>query len=272
MLAPKIDKRCDKMIKKPKWVIKNQPAKKTDRQETIWLYGTHAVESALLNPQRKKLRLMVTKNASKRLEEAIERSAVIPEICDARKFTAPLDSGAVHQGAALEVKPLAWGSLVNHATSDKLGTTRIVLLDQITDPHNVGAILRTAEIFGANAVIGTLRNSAPETGALAKSASGSLERQPYLRLRNLAEGIIELKRLGFFVLGLDGNAGQTIDQALRYLGSLPIALVFGAEGPGLRQRTKRTVDQLVSIPSASNFGSLNVSNAVAVSLYATRTF
>ena len=258
-------------MNKPKWVIQKEQAKKAAGQETFWLFGTHAVECALLNLQRKKLRLIVTKNAHNRLKEAIELSGVVPEICDARKFKAPLDSGSVHQGAALEVKPLVWGSLEDHAMSDDLEPTRLVLLDQITDPHNVGAILRTAEVFGVKAVVGTSRHSAPETGALAKSASGSLERQPYLRIRNLAESIKGLQDLGFFVLGLDGTAGQTIDRVLRDLDTRPIAMVFGAEGPGLRQRTKNTVDELVSIPSVGDFGSLNVSNAVAVSLYATRT-
>ena len=259
-------------MNKPKWVIQKEQTKKAVGQETVWLFGTHAVQDALLNSKRKKLRLIVTQNAYNRLAKAIKKSGVVPEICDARNFTAPLETGSVHQGAALEVKPLVWGRLQDYAISGEVDPIRLVLLDQITDPHNVGAILRSAEIFGADAVIGTMRHSAPETGALAKSASGSLERQPYLRVRNLAESIIELQRMGFLVLGLDSSAERTIDGALRDSVNLPIALVFGAEGPGLRQRTKKTVDQLISIPSKCGFGSLNVSNAVAVSLYAARTF
>ena len=138
----------------------------------------------------------------------------------------------------------------------------------MTDPHNVGAILRSAEVFGACAVIGTKHHSAPETGALAKTASGALERQPYLRLRNLADAIIELQSIGYIVLGLDGEAETTIEAALVGRKDRPVALVMGAEGPGLRDKTKATVDMLVRIDFAGAFGSLNVSNAAAVSLYA----
>jgi 23S rRNA (guanosine2251-2'-O)-methyltransferase len=119
-------------------------------------------------------------------------------------------------------------------------------------------------------VIGTRHHSAPETGALAKTASGALERQPYLRVRNLADAIIELQGMGFLVLGLDGEAEVTIEGALGEGRDRPVALVLGAEGPGLRQKTKETVDQLVKIDAAGGFGSLNVSNAAAIALYASR--
>jgi 23S rRNA (guanosine2251-2'-O)-methyltransferase len=143
----------------------------------------------------------------------------------------------------------------------------VVLLDRITDPHNVGAILRSAEVFGASAVVGTKHHSAPETGALAKAASGALERQPYIRVRNLADTIQELKKMGFVALGLDATGRSDIaDAAKLYIGR-PIALVMGAEGPGLRPRTKEVVDELVRIKTVSSFGSLNVSNAAAVGLY-----
>ena len=156
----------------------------------------------------------------------------------------------MHQGAALETKPLKWGSLEDVALAPGAGAPRLILLDQVTDPHNVGAILRSAEVFGASAVIGTQRHSAPETGALAKTASGALERQPYLRLRNLADSIHELQKLGYLVLGLDGEASETIDTVYAAHQDRAIALVLGAEGPGLRQRTKETVDQLVRIEFA----------------------
>ena len=146
----------------------------------------------------------------------------------------------------------------------------MILLDRVTDPHNVGAILRSAEVLGASAVIGTRHHSAPETGALAKSASGALERQPYLRVRNLADTIIELQNMGYLVLGLDGEAEQIIETAVSGISDRPIALVLGAEGPGLREKTKDTVDQLVKINAGGEFGSLNVSNAAAIALYASR--
>ena len=171
-------------MKKPKWVIEKEQSRRKAAAETVWLFGLHAVRDALLNPGREKLRLILTKNAADRLGDAVAQGGVAPEIADPRKFPAPLDPGSVHQGAALEVKPLAWGSLSDRARPDPAAVC--VLLDRVTDPHNVGAILRSAEVFGAQAVIAPARHSAPETGALAKSASGALERQPYLRVQNLA--------------------------------------------------------------------------------------
>ncbi|MEY8837454.1 23S rRNA (guanosine(2251)-2'-O)-methyltransferase RlmB, partial [Cribrihabitans sp. XS_ASV171] len=236
--------------------------------ETVWLFGLHAVRDALENPRREKLRLIVTPNAQAKLEQAIAAAGIAPEVADPRKFTAPLDPGSVHQGAALEVKPLDWGRLEEVAIG--AARPRVILLDRVTDPHNVGAILRSAEVLGASAVIGTRHHSAPETGALAKTASGALERQPYLRVRNLAEAIRDLQGIGYFVLGLDGEAEVTLEAALDGQGDRPVALVLGAEGPGLRQKTKETVDRLVKIDAAGGFGSLNVSNAAAIALYASQ--
>ncbi|WP_278921072.1 MULTISPECIES: 23S rRNA (guanosine(2251)-2'-O)-methyltransferase RlmB [Pseudophaeobacter] len=255
-----------KPTKKPQWVIEKEQNKKAGGEETVWLFGLHAVRDALLNPKREKLRLIVTLNAQNKLEEAIAESGIEPELVEPRKFNAPLDPNSVHQGAALEVKPLNWGSLSENCIGAEL--PRVILLDRVTDPHNVGAILRSAEVFGASAVIGTRHHSAPETGALAKTASGALERQPYLRMRNLADTITELQNMGYVVLGLDGEAEQTIESCLEGRKDLPVALVLGAEGPGLRQKTKETVDHLVKIDAAGGFGSLNVSNAAAIALYA----
>ncbi|MEY8798862.1 23S rRNA (guanosine(2251)-2'-O)-methyltransferase RlmB [Leisingera sp. XS_AS12] len=254
------------MSKKPKWVVEKEQAKRAAAAETVWLFGLHAVRDALLNPKREKLRLMVTLNAQAKLADAIETSGIEAEVIDPRKFNPPIDPQSVHQGAALEVKPLNWGGLAENCIGAEV--PRVLLLDRVTDPHNVGAILRSAEVLGASAVIGTRHHSAPETGALAKTASGALERQPYLRMRNLADTITELQNMGFLVLGLDGEAEQTIEGALEGKTHLPVALVLGAEGPGLRQKTKETVDQLVKIDAAGGFGSLNVSNAAAIALYA----
>jgi 23S rRNA (guanosine2251-2'-O)-methyltransferase len=168
------------------------------------------------------------------------------------------------------VKPLDWGPLAEVCMGDGVDGPRVVLLDRVTDPHNVGAILRSAEVFGARAVIAPRHHSAPETGALAKTASGALERQPYLRVRNLAEAITGLQAMGYIVLGLAGEADQGIEAALDGRRDRPVALVLGAEGPGLRPRTRACVDALVRIDHAGGFGSLNVSNAAAVALYAAR--
>jgi 23S rRNA (guanosine2251-2'-O)-methyltransferase len=257
-------------MQKPKWVIEKEQAKRASAAETVWLFGLHAVRDALLNPAREKLQLVVTRNAADKLADAIETAGLEPEIADPRHFPAPLDPGSVHQGAALEVKPLAWGALEECCMGAEGQVPVVVLLDRVTDPHNVGAILRSAEVFGARAVIAPQRHSAPETGALAKSASGALERQPYLRIKNLADAMERLRGMGYVLLGLDGGAETDIGVALADLGSRPVALVLGAEGPGLREKTRLTCDRLVKIDPAGGFGSLNVSNAAAVALYATR--
>ncbi|WP_368187431.1 23S rRNA (guanosine(2251)-2'-O)-methyltransferase RlmB [Aestuariibius sp. HNIBRBA575] len=255
-------------MKKPTWVVAKEQAKRAAAAETIWLFGIHAVRDALENPNRTKLRLVVTRNAMGRLEDAIAASGMEPEMVEPRKFDVPIDPQSVHQGAALEVKPLDWGPVNEICLGDGDIPPRVILLDRVTDPHNVGAILRSAEVFGARAVIGVKRHSAPETGALAKTASGALERQPYLRIRNLADTMEELRALGYIILGLAGEAEQTIEQVLDGKKDRPVALVLGAEGPGLREKTRETCDALVKIDFAGAFGSLNVSNAAAIALYA----
>ncbi len=257
-------------MEKPKWVIEKEQGRRASAAETVWLFGLHAVRDALRNPDRKKLRLIVTKNAYNKLAEDIGASGIEPEMSDARKFSAPLEAQSVHQGAALEVKQLTWGSIEESCMAADGQVPRVLLLDRITDPHNVGAILRSAEVFGARAVIALQRHSAPETGALAKSASGALERQPYLRVKNLAVAMETLKSMGYLMLGLDGEATQSVAQAVEGRTDRPIALVLGAEGPGLREKTRETCDALVKIDAAGEFGSLNVSNAAAVALYASR--
>ncbi len=256
-------------MKKPTWVVDKERAKRAAAAETVWLFGLHAVRDALTNPAREKLRLVLTKNAADRLGAEVLANGPEPEIADPRKFDThvPLAPDSVHQGAALEVKPLHWGSLTE-VCSRGAGAPLVVLLDRVTDPHNVGAILRSAEVFGARAVIAPARHSAPETGALAKTASGALERQPYLRVGNLSDAMKELKDMGYVLIGLDGEATATLAETLAGTGTRPVGLVLGAEGPGLREKTRDTCDALVRIPFAGAFGSLNVSNAAAISLYA----
>ena len=254
-------------MKKPTWVVDKERGKRADARETVWLFGIHAVRDALLNPAREKMRLVVTRNAADRLAEWIAKSGIEPEITDLRKFDVPIDEGSVHQGAALEVRPLNWGKLADVAISGA-GKPLVVCLDRVTDPHNVGAVLRSAEVFGARAVIAPRHHSAPETGALAKAASGALERQPYLRVTNLADAMGELREMGYVLIGLDGEGEVELGTALVEVGNRALALVLGAEGPGLREKTRQTCDVVARIPFAGTFGSLNVSNAAAVGLYA----
>lgn len=253
--------------KKPSWVVEKERLRAAGAGETVWLFGLHAVRDALLNPAREKLRLVLTKNAADRLDDAVAKAGIEPEMTDPRKFSVPIDPQSVHQGAALEVKPLNWGSL-SEQCAPRGECPVVLILDRVTDPHNVGAILRSAEVFGARAVIAPYRHSAPETGALAKTASGALERQPYLRIQNLATSMRALQEMGYYIIGMDGTAEENIEAVLDRSNNIPIALALGAEGPGLRQLTKETCDTLAKVQFAGDFGSLNVSNAAAVSLYA----
>lgn len=255
--------------RKPAHVIARERARRGAARETVWLFGLHAVRDALLNPRRTKLRLVLTRNAADRLAGEVTAAGLVPEIADPRRFPVPLDPGSVHQGAALEVRPLDWGNL-SEVCAPGNGAPCVLCLDRVTDPHNVGAILRSAEVFGARAVIAPQHHAAPETGALAKAASGALERQPYLRVPNLARALAALAEMGYAAIGLDGTGEATLAEALAARAGRPVALVLGAEGPGLRALTRESVEVLARIPAAGSFGSLNVSNAAAVALYAAR--
>lgn len=255
---------------KPTWVVDKERTKRAEAKETVWLFGLHAVRDALVNPAREKLRLVLTKNALDKLQDAVAQSGMEPEITDPRHFEVPIAPDSVHQGAALEARPLSWGRFEDVCVSGE-GLPLVVCLDRVTDPHNVGAVLRSAEVFGARAVIAPRHHSAPETGALAKTASGALERQPYLRVTNLADAMVTLREMGFRLIGLDGDGTVTLDEALSDAGGRAVALVLGAEGPGLRDRTRDTCDVVARIPFQGQFGSLNVSNAAAVALYAAST-
>jgi 23S rRNA (guanosine2251-2'-O)-methyltransferase len=256
------------VVRKPAWAVERERARRAGG-DTLWLFGLHAVRDALVNPGRLRHRLVVTRNAADRLAEAIAASGMAPEIADPRRFDVPLDPQSVHQGAALEVEPLDWGS-VSEVCAPRGEAPLVLLLDRVTDPHNVGAVLRSAEVFGARAVIAPRRHAAPETGALAKAASGALERQPYLRVPNLAAAIEALKAMGYAAVGLDGAAETPLESALEAFAGRPLAIVLGAEGAGMRALTGRLCDALARIPAARGFGSLNVSNAAAVALYAAR--
>ena len=230
----------------------------------VRLYGIHAVAAALANPARTIGRLLLTDNAEHRLAEAIAARKAKPQKVTPRDLDRLLGADTVHQGALLETADLEEPTLEALAASCATSGPLIVL-DQVTDPHNVGAILRSAAVLGASGLIMTRRHSPPLAGALAKAASGGLDVVPVVLVGNLARTMEELAELGVRRIGLDGDGEVTIDEAGL---SGAVALVLGAEGKGLRRLTRESCDVLARIPAAGAFGSLNVSNAAAVALYA----
>jgi len=232
------------------------------RDEGELLYGLHTVAEALANPRRRVHRVLVTQNAASRLEESLGARGLKAEIMhpgDLDRLTGP---EAVHQGVVLMAEPLPRPAL---ADIGRDGT--IVVLDQVSDPHNVGAILRSCAAFGVAALITTSRHSPAVTGVLAKAASGALEHVPMVSVTNLARAIDELKDMGFTVLGLDSEAPEPIEA---HSGERPVALVLGAEGKGLRHLTRQHCSFLVRLDLPGPIRSLNVSNAAALALYALR--
>ena len=255
------------MNRKPAWAIERERERARGSRRRSGSSGIHAVADALRNPGRVRHRLVLTRNAAERLGDAVAAGGLTPEIADARRFPAPLDPQSVHQGAALEVEPLDWGS-VSEVCAPHGAAPTVLLLDRVTDPHNVGAILRSAEVFGARAVIAPHRHAAPETGALAKAASGALERLPYLRVPNLANAMASLAEMGYALVGLDGAAGETLAPAVAGFAGRPLGLGARRRGAGNAGADHEALRPLARIPAAGDFGSLNVSNAAAVALYA----
>src|SRR5262245_54799635 len=228
----------------------------------VQIYGVHAVEAVLGNPQRNIRRLYLTDNAEHRLRAALTARQVVHERVLPKDLDRRLGADTVHQGALAEVEPLPDPTLKELAAG--AAGRPLLVLDHVTDPHNVGAILRSAAVFGAAGLVMTRRHSPPLDGALAKSASGALEHVPVALVQNLARGVAELKEAGSTVIGLDGSATERLEEV-----ALPeqLALVLGAEGKGLRQFTRESCDRLVRITTRGSLGSLNVSNAAAVALH-----
>ena len=224
------------------------------------LYGVHPVAEALKNPRRQLLRLVASKNGANRIADAIAAARLEPRIVHPKEIDKLVGSDAVHQGVLLEARPLDQPRLDE---IDKLGF--VVLLDQITDPHNVGAILRTCAVFGVGALVATARHSPEATGVLFKAASGACEHVPYVKVSNLSRAMVELKAYGFRILGLDSEGRASIGEIDP---TPPLAIVLGAEGKGLRQLTRANCDQLVRLDIGGPIRSLNVSNAAAIALYA----
>lgn len=224
-------------------------------------WGKHAVAAALDNPGRRVLRAWATRETAGYMQFPADVQVTLAEAADLGRLV-PHD--APHQGVVIEVEPLAdvWLDEILSGAGER---SVVLVLDQVTDPHNVGAILRSATAFGAAGIVTQDRHSPPESGALAKAASGALERVPWARVVNLARALEQIGEAGFWRIGLAGDAGTDLKDAL---GPPRVALVLGAEGPGLRPNTREHCDALAKLPISDSIDSLNVSNAAAVALYA----
>jgi 23S rRNA (guanosine2251-2'-O)-methyltransferase len=262
-------------MRERRWTPRPQPRERGGQQKRHFrprpraaggpahLYGWHTVKAALENPQRQFRRLLATENAVRRLAENGVKLPLAPELVRPDAIAAQLSPDAVHQGLLAEADALPSPAI------EELPTEGIVLtLDQITDPHNVGAILRSAAAFGVKAVVMTSRHSPEATGVLAKSASGALEYVPIAEVTNLARALETLKSRGFLLVGLDSSG--TTDLADLPLAS-PLALVLGAEGKGLRQLTRTTCHHVARLDLPGAIKDLNVSNAAALALYIATT-
>jgi 23S rRNA (guanosine2251-2'-O)-methyltransferase len=229
---------------------------------SLYIYGHHAVRAALENPQRKINKLFLTANGAQELAETLARLNVRPEIKKPQELAALLPPDAVHQGMVLDCAPLREPDLADVAASGK----PLIVLDQVSDPRNVGAILRAAAVFGAGGIILPRRNSPPPAGTLAKTASGALEVVPLVSVTNLARALETLHKAGYMSVGLDERGAMLIGDVPR---DRPLAIVMGAEGPGLRRLTRETCDMLARLPVADDagFATLNVATATAVTLY-----
>lgn len=237
----------------------------------VFLYGLHPVAAALVNPERRIHRLLMTEGARASLEPALAEAKALglvrpsPTTVERTELDRLLPAGAVHQGVAVDAAPLP--DLGIEDVCAEIGESPqavIVVLDQVTDPHNVGAVLRSAAAFGARAVVVTERHAPETTGVLAKSASGALEAVPLIRVTNLVRALGELQQAGFWTVGLAESGKGTLAQIDL---SGRTALVMGAEGSGLRRLTMERCDVIARLPTGGPVGSLNVSNAAAVALY-----
>ena len=229
----------------------------------LYIYGSHAVRAAVDNPKRHIKNLYLTENAAHELAETLAKRNIQAQISKPQQLASLLPPDAVHQGMVLETEPLPEPDLAGLAASGKL----LVLLDQVSDPRNVGAILRAAAVFGAGGIILPRRNSPPPSGTLAKTASGALEVVPLLAVANLARALETLHKAGYMSVGLDERGDTPIGDVPK---DRPLAVVMGAEGSGLRRLTRETCDMLARLPVADDagFATLNVATATAVTLYA----
>jgi 23S rRNA (guanosine2251-2'-O)-methyltransferase len=266
MNPPRPPARPGPTVSKPSGPKPSGPKPRGDRpgspgpDGSVWLYGIHPVQAALANPARRALQLLLTHETARHWPAT--PGWLAPRLVERAEIDRALPAGAVHQGAALQTEPLPELGLEDCLFG--AGPRALFLvLDQVTDPHNVGAILRSAAAFAVDAVILPDRNTPPTGGALAKAASGALELVPLVRVVNLARALRLMQAADFWCVGLDGAAPTTLDQAIK---PGRVALVLGSEGDGLRRLTGESCDALARLPTVGPLHSLNVSNAAAVAL------
>ncbi|ODA68287.1 23S rRNA (guanosine-2'-O-)-methyltransferase RlmB [Methyloligella halotolerans] len=245
--------------KRPRPGGRGGPRRDTGADGPHWLYGLHAVEAALRNDRREVHRALATPNAAKKLEDSLAARDLKIETVAPKHLDKLLGPDQVHQGIAIEVAPLPALDL-----GDLPDCSVVLILDQVTDPHNVGALLRSAAAFGAGALIMQERHSAPLNATLAKTASGALDLVPVILVRNLAQAMEALKERGYWLVGFAEEGADALETtAPRH----PLGIVLGAEGRGLRELTRKTCDQLCRITTRDSLASLNVSNAGAIALH-----
>lgn len=238
----------------------HRPSQTQGNRPRFW--GRHAVIAALANPERTVRKVWGTREALAALDLPPVLPVVYADVADLGRLV-PAD--APHQGLVIEVDPIEemWlGDLLDRGQGDR---RPLVVLDQVTDPHNVGAILRSAAAFDALGIVTQDRHAPPESGTVARAASGALEVVPWVRVVNLARALEEIAEAGFWRVGLTGHAPRTLAETI---GTNRIALVLGAEGEGMRQNTEAHCDELAKLPISPKVESLNVSNAAAIALYA----
>ena len=241
----------------------NKRSKTNKEHSDYYMFGLHAVKAAIENPNRRKHELWISQNA----RDKIFSNTKIPNIPifnidKSKKLT--ISESKVHQGAILKVSPLRQLSEIGEISNTKRAKL-VVILDKVSDPQNVGAIIRSSLFFNCNAIINAFNGGSSENGSLVKAASGAFEQVHYIQVANIAQTISKLKRIGYFIIGLDENSADKISSIDK--GNSDIALVFGAEGKGIRRLTREHCDLLVSIDGNHSFSSLNVSTAVGITLF-----
>ena len=241
----------------------NKKYRSNKENRDFYMFGLHAVKAAIENPNRKKHELWISQNARTKIFSSVKLPS-IPIFNLEKSKTLPISEEKVHQGAILKVSPLQQPSDINELSKTNQPNL-VVILDKVSDPQNVGTIIRSSLFFNCNAIVNSLNGGSSENGSLLKAASGAFEQAVYVQVKNIVQTIIKLKKMGYFVIGLDENSADKVSSFKK--GDSDIAIVFGAEGRGIRRLTKEHCDQLVSIDGNHDFSSLNVSTAVGITLF-----